>query len=107
MRKMLSDQEKEDQHKRQMKMEAGKRYQQELDAQLKELRDRSFASLASKFIVSWVYDISYLVYYENTMLFSNFVFCNSKASICILFCILPDYAFFHVMLCLYKNVSST
>uniref|UniRef100_A0A7S3GV59 Trichohyalin-plectin-homology domain-containing protein n=1 Tax=Spumella elongata TaxID=89044 RepID=A0A7S3GV59_9STRA len=46
MRKMLSDQEKEDQHKRQMKMEAGKRYQQELDAQLKELRDRSFASLA-------------------------------------------------------------
>lgn len=55
MRKMLSDQEKEDQHKRQMKMEAGKRYQQELDAQLKELRDRSFASLASKFIVSLLY----------------------------------------------------
>ena len=52
MRKMLSDQEKEDQHKRQMKLEAGKRYQQELDAQLKELRDRSFASLASTFIIA-------------------------------------------------------
>ena len=48
MRKMLSDQEREDIAKRQAKVEAGKRYQRELDAQLTELRTRSFNSLASK-----------------------------------------------------------
>ena len=54
MRKMLSDQEREDIAKRQAKVEAGKRYQRELDAQLTELRTRSFNSLASKlgFILS-------------------------------------------------------
>lgn len=45
---MLSDQEKEDIEKRKKKIEAGKRYQQELDAQLTELRTRSFNALASK-----------------------------------------------------------
>lgn len=48
MRKMLSDQEREDQQKRLRKVQAGKRYQQELDAQLQELRERSFNALASK-----------------------------------------------------------
>jgi hypothetical protein len=48
MRKMLSDQEKEDIAKRAAKVAAGKRYQQELDQQLQELRMRSFNSLASK-----------------------------------------------------------
>jgi hypothetical protein len=48
MRKMLSDQEREDQAKRAAKVAAGKRYQEELDQQLQELRTRSFNSLASK-----------------------------------------------------------
>jgi hypothetical protein len=49
MRKMLHDQEKEDVAKRAAKVAAGKRYQEELDQQLNELRTRSFNSLASKF----------------------------------------------------------
>jgi hypothetical protein len=52
MRKMLSDQEKEDMAKRAAKVAAGKRYQQELDQQLQELRQRSYNSLASKFDVT-------------------------------------------------------
>jgi hypothetical protein len=48
MKKMLSDQEKEDIAKRQAKIAAGKRYQEELDAQLGELRLRSYNALASK-----------------------------------------------------------
>jgi len=51
MRKMLADQEKEDQNKRLAKQRAGKRYQEELDNQLRELRERSFNALASKFCV--------------------------------------------------------
>jgi hypothetical protein len=57
MRKMLHDQEKEDVAKRAAKVAAGKRYQEELDQQLNELRTRSFNSLASKFspfFLCWV-----------------------------------------------------
>mmetsp|Transcript_13745 Transcript_13745/g.30307 ORF Transcript_13745/g.30307 Transcript_13745/m.30307 type:complete len:534 (-) Transcript_13745:226-1827(-) len=46
MRTMLKTQEVEDVQKRQAKVDAGKRYQHELDAQLQELRTRSFNSLA-------------------------------------------------------------
>ena len=54
MRKMLADQEREDIEKRQKKIQAGKRYQEELDAQLSELRMRSFNSLASKIKISFL-----------------------------------------------------
>ena len=48
MRQMLSDQEREDMEKRAAKVAAGKRYQEELDGQLRELRTRSYNALASK-----------------------------------------------------------
>jgi len=46
MREMLITQEKEDIAKRQAKVEAGMRYQRELDEQLRQLRLRSFNALA-------------------------------------------------------------
>lgn len=47
MRKMLHDQELEDQAKREAQRQAAMRYQRELDQQLTELRQRSFDSLKS------------------------------------------------------------
>lgn len=48
MRKMLQDQEQEDIQKREAKRLAALRYQQELDHQLSELRQRSIDTLQSK-----------------------------------------------------------
>jgi hypothetical protein len=48
MQKMLKDQELEDQRNREKQRAAARRYQEELDSQLAELRQRSIDSLQSK-----------------------------------------------------------
>lgn len=68
---MLSDQEKEDIQKRQRKVDAGKRYQQELDAQLTELRTRSFNSLASKCI----YALNIAISVANAHMYDRTLLC--------------------------------
>jgi hypothetical protein len=52
MQKMLKDQELEDQRNRGKQRAAARRYQEELDSQLAELRQRSIDSLQSKFSLS-------------------------------------------------------
>jgi Skp family chaperone for outer membrane proteins len=48
MKQMIRDQETEDIQKREQQRAAQRRYQQELDSQLNELRQRSIDSLQSK-----------------------------------------------------------
>lgn len=48
MHKMIKDQEEEDIRNREKQRAAQRRYQEELDAQVSELRQRSFDTLKSK-----------------------------------------------------------
>jgi Skp family chaperone for outer membrane proteins len=52
MKQMIRDQETEDIQKREQQRAAQRRYQQELDSQLNELRQRSIDSLQSKLSLS-------------------------------------------------------
>jgi hypothetical protein len=51
MKQMIRDQESEDIQKREQQRAAQRRYQQELDSQLNELRQRSIDSLQSNILI--------------------------------------------------------
>lgn len=64
---MIKDQEVEDIRNREKQRAAQRRYQEELDRQVNELRQRSIDSLTSKFITLPIFSLDLTVFSKETM----------------------------------------